>query len=1379
MKLVSLITVIFSARAVCQNISREAVGEDYMKEVLAELQQNIKLDENNLPRYRKSIREPACGGITDGLWSPFCWNMDFVENLQLVRHNGSLGTMSMSVKSQINMDSTTTGWNIGADANFGTWNPINGMNKGISVSGSYSSSSTTSKSMSVSFSSSLTCPPMHTCWTEAWTVYLTVTGYCKSDPRINICGRSLSPCQGPLRTSRQCSQVTQWRDKVCKPEEFQRCTVTTPVMDGKLPYFEEVFFEKEMTKRSKTEEEDSRGESGSEGRKDPKGGTKDGIRIGGWLFEDGVDDAKVDEKHGGKDGAGREEVRATGFSRNGWCQLSDGWIYNIKNDTYGDTIGEAKWVKFPGRKKPADLEKECGSESKAMWKEIWDEINREEEEKDRKGNRTEYVFRGDSRSPDQIRNATGFLPRRNTNYDDPITFSLYHHALGIRSSTAYVSTSSSFGQSAANFAGSGNWVYRIHITPNMISVNQALSPLSPYPQQEEAAALGGIPWNAVQGWWHIPVPPDDAPQSIFDQFCLNDVAANALTERYETEYEHLFTANPDYEAERYNGAVVQTRDNIDVAVLANTNPDSVTLGLQPAASHFMWRHGSTVGWTPGQSFPLWEPVPSSADSTPRRYPMSPMSDDDLRAVAQVLHEANDTCLEGTLPSPAAGTILADLGDDLASLRQRASSSGETDEEEQRTLQEAEGRLRRTVSACVLLTACASMEYQSPPASGRRRRSLVRLTPGLDTFCRKLSGLKPWYYGGDTDKMRPAECQSGFERNVPFVSHCERVVGTEVYCNRVEDEEACLSKREPPPFLAAKTEECEPMQDFFKTEDCVGTERWCSEDADNLRTTSSKVTTAECLLRRLNEEQLERVRLRLRQHQEQRARQERQKQQQQQQEQDDSDDDGADEALPCSRVDDLKVDFWISEDGILSEAGTYDTIVLSLGWLQTILAEAPSQGGSFSQNVNLQRAFGTKAVPLGHIKQVKLLDLRINDPNGGDRWHFQGLTLRASCVGSSKALEVNKFKQVNTWLQHGPGITLEEVWSGDIQPQDWLVSEPESSSESTRQPDELRKFVDGDDDGMQNDGNAGSSTDWTEIEMPLDDDDDDDRESSKVIDCKASQISWDFFDRLAAKVARGELACHHPSRGRQATMRWWRGINLERCEVVENGQRRCSSWPASKGLPDSVIEEAAEYGIPTTMPPPRTDGKEMIDCLKAGISWDKKNRDTRRIVSGIDSCGRRDRPGQTWTWWLGRNLIECRNKGKDCQVHQPATMTDDVKRRAREFGIPIEMPPSEEQDRELWRGPSWGRLDCRGIDWKDGNERTRLLASGKGACVRSDDRNWLWRWKGGRRLVECKIKPISKEYRCFHHDPGNLTAEVKARADRFYIPTTIPPADLIK
>lgn len=230
------------------------------------------------------------------------------------------------------------------------------------------------------------------------------------------------------------------------------------------------------------------------------------------------------------------------------------------------------------------------------------------------GDLSEYVFRGDSRDPREIKAAGGFLPHSDTNYNDPSAYSLVGHTHARGGPAAYFATSRSFGQAMGNFAGPGHYVYCVHITPNMINVNEALT-APPYRGQEEYSALGGIPWSAVQGWLYIPEDSDEFPS---DEACLDDAAAYRLVSRYEDEFAGEFEPNPDYNDEWLYGAAAQTRADSDVALLADLQQADVE--LRNAVLRFMDRHGLAVGWTRGQGFPLWQPVPGSPSASPPRCP---------------------------------------------------------------------------------------------------------------------------------------------------------------------------------------------------------------------------------------------------------------------------------------------------------------------------------------------------------------------------------------------------------------------------------------------------------------------------------------------------------------------------------------------------------------------------------------------------------------------------------------------------------------------------------------------------------------------------------------------------------------------------------------
>ncbi|PHH66529.1 putative enterotoxin [Ophiocordyceps australis] len=66
----------------------------------------------------------------------------------------------------------------------------------------------------------------------------------------------------------------------------------------------------------------------------------------------------------------------------------------------------------------------------------------------------------------------------------------------------FTSTTSSFGISLIFTKGSG-YVYLIHGSNNMINVQQVLAEHTPEPEEEEYAALGGVHFDQVVGWWQV------------------------------------------------------------------------------------------------------------------------------------------------------------------------------------------------------------------------------------------------------------------------------------------------------------------------------------------------------------------------------------------------------------------------------------------------------------------------------------------------------------------------------------------------------------------------------------------------------------------------------------------------------------------------------------------------------------------------------------------------------------------------------------------------------------------------------------------------------------------------------------------------------------
>ncbi|KAK2598144.1 hypothetical protein QQS21_005695 [Conoideocrella luteorostrata] len=113
------------------------------------------------------------------------------------------------------------------------------------------------------------------------------------------------------------------------------------------------------------------------------------------------------------------------------------------------------------------------------------------------GKKGQYVYRGDGRSPRQIRESGGFQPQGDHWEEDEQAFNIdrhYHagpricHEEGFR--TAYVSMA----EERETAEVYGTWLYEIRATPNILSDNLAKS---------EVVALGGAHWTQIRRWTRI------------------------------------------------------------------------------------------------------------------------------------------------------------------------------------------------------------------------------------------------------------------------------------------------------------------------------------------------------------------------------------------------------------------------------------------------------------------------------------------------------------------------------------------------------------------------------------------------------------------------------------------------------------------------------------------------------------------------------------------------------------------------------------------------------------------------------------------------------------------------------------------------------------
>lgn len=123
----------------------------------------------------------------------------------------------------------------------------------------------------------------------------------------------------------------------------------------------------------------------------------------------------------------------------------------------------------------------------------------------------EYVYRADARSPEEIKKTGGFVPRgMSAPGQIPLDISLFNHANGAvtgfsRDNEGFVSTSSSLPLAlywVASMLNGKGYVYKIHVAPNLIDVNASLRKYSPFPHEQEFAAIGGIKYDQIKGWIH-------------------------------------------------------------------------------------------------------------------------------------------------------------------------------------------------------------------------------------------------------------------------------------------------------------------------------------------------------------------------------------------------------------------------------------------------------------------------------------------------------------------------------------------------------------------------------------------------------------------------------------------------------------------------------------------------------------------------------------------------------------------------------------------------------------------------------------------------------------------------------------------------------------
>ncbi|KAK2601827.1 hypothetical protein QQS21_004610 [Conoideocrella luteorostrata] len=228
---------------------------------------------------------------------------------------------------------------------------------------------------------------------------------------------------------------------------------------------------------------------------------------------------------------------------------------------------------------------------------------RKEQRDEKPAEEPAVVYRGDTRSPAELR-ALGGIP---TEFGGPLRNESYgleaHHRANCdkgKCLSAYTSTAKVFG-SAMLFATDGGdnkkvngWVYKIHATPNMIDMDNSGFKLY-FIMETEFSALGGIRWDQIEGWMPAPASTYQfVGGNSFDELTFEDFQRDPRQD-----WPKAWIPNPEYNKkyDTYRASGGQPQ-------LAGDEKNIKTYGemsLEKYALEFMKKNGQSVGWTDGKS----------------------------------------------------------------------------------------------------------------------------------------------------------------------------------------------------------------------------------------------------------------------------------------------------------------------------------------------------------------------------------------------------------------------------------------------------------------------------------------------------------------------------------------------------------------------------------------------------------------------------------------------------------------------------------------------------------------------------------------------------------------------------------------------------------
>ncbi|RDA88749.1 hypothetical protein CP532_4099 [Ophiocordyceps camponoti-leonardi (nom. inval.)] len=277
----ALLVAVASCLESATDLNRGLTTQAEMMDILNRLQQNTTLREDSLPYWSRDMSEFSCLSLAwwEGFRVHFHEKVQFLspsqdvnnssdhrkrvkrddvkvtvfakrQVLRRVRNLQETMVTAGSEKSTVTIDSTTTGWTVGAQLMAGHLQPVGLLfaQTGLTISASYSSHTTTGTQYSVTERNGFSCPPGYDCRSEAWTSYVKLSGPCVDRHKVTCNTKALYPCE--FNTAEQwenkvddmwhCPQISSWREKHCNPVRY--CEVVTPITDadGK-PVVTEVF----------------------------------------------------------------------------------------------------------------------------------------------------------------------------------------------------------------------------------------------------------------------------------------------------------------------------------------------------------------------------------------------------------------------------------------------------------------------------------------------------------------------------------------------------------------------------------------------------------------------------------------------------------------------------------------------------------------------------------------------------------------------------------------------------------------------------------------------------------------------------------------------------------------------------------------------------------------------------------------------------------------------------------------------------------------------------------------------------------------------------------------------------------------------------------